>query len=132
MSVGSSADKFNTVSNDHGHTPKCDFPVLDRKYTFWVNLIQKIKIASLNWNLVPRLVRKSWIQLWYSFFLFFYQKNLFLSKFGPKGQNCQFKLKLLPRLFRIHRIQWWCSPFPISNWNSLLRHVWYKKPKFSV
>ena len=42
------AEKFNIVSNDHGRTRKCDFPVSDRKYPFWANLLQKIKIFSLS------------------------------------------------------------------------------------
>ena len=31
------------------------FFVLDCKYPFWVNSVQKIKMVSLNWILVPRL-----------------------------------------------------------------------------
>ena len=31
------------------------FSFLDWKYSFWVNLVQKFKIVSLNWNLMPRL-----------------------------------------------------------------------------
>ena len=30
------------VSNDHGHTQRYDFSVLDRKHPFWSNLAQKI------------------------------------------------------------------------------------------
>ena len=26
------------------------FPVFDRKYIFWANLLQKIKIVNLSWN----------------------------------------------------------------------------------
>ena len=48
MSVGSRAGKFNIVSNNHGHTEKCDFFALVRKYHFWENLVQKIKIVSLS------------------------------------------------------------------------------------
>ena len=46
--VGRRLEKFIMVSNDHGHTQKCNFPVLDREYPFWVNLIQKMKIVSLS------------------------------------------------------------------------------------
>ena len=35
------------------------FCVLDRKYPFWANLFQKIKIVSLSSNFVPRLI---WIE----------------------------------------------------------------------
>ena len=31
--------------------------VFEWKYPFWVNLVQKIKIISLSWNLVPTLIR---------------------------------------------------------------------------
>ena len=33
------------------------FSVLDRKYSFSANLVQKIKMVSLRQNLVPRLSR---------------------------------------------------------------------------
>ena len=38
--------KFNIVRNDHGHTQRCEFSVLDRKQPFRANLEQKIKIVS--------------------------------------------------------------------------------------
>ena len=44
------------------------FPVLDQKYPFWTNLIQKSKIVSLNWNLVTTVIV---IMFWD--FLMFYQ-----------------------------------------------------------
>ena len=44
------------------------FPVLDQKYPFWTNLIQKSKIVSLNWNLVTTIIV---IMFWD--FLMFYQ-----------------------------------------------------------
>ena len=34
MSVGPRTEKFNIASNDHGHTQKCNFSVLDWKYSF--------------------------------------------------------------------------------------------------
>ena len=41
-------EKFRIVSDNHGLTQKCDFSVLGRKYAFWVNLAQKIKVVSLS------------------------------------------------------------------------------------
>ena len=38
------------------------FSVLDRKYPFQADLAQKIKTASLNWNLVPNLIQICGIQ----------------------------------------------------------------------
>ena len=56
MSVYRHVEKYNIVSNDSGHTQKCDFFILDRKYPFLGNLVQKIKIVSLSWISVPRLI----------------------------------------------------------------------------
>ena len=42
----------------------------DRKYLFLINLVQKIKIVNLSWNLVPRLIRLCRTQWWYLLFLF--------------------------------------------------------------
>ena len=33
------------------------FAALDQKYIFWANVIQKIKIISLSWNSVRRLIQ---------------------------------------------------------------------------
>ena len=38
------------------------FAALDQKYLFGANLVQKIKIASLSWNLLPRLIQIRRIQ----------------------------------------------------------------------
>ena len=103
--------------------------VLDWKYPFWTNLVQKIKIVSFSWNfgpvlipicrmqwrcslflfftfslflfklvslswfLVPRLIWICRIQCWCVRFFRFGPETHFLGKFGPKNQNCQFKLK---------------------------------------
>ena len=41
-------EKLNIVSNDQGSTQKCIFFVLNRKYPFSANLVQKIKIVSFS------------------------------------------------------------------------------------
>ena len=111
------------------------FSVFDWNYPLWVNLVQKIKLVNLNWNLVPRLIQICRFQWWCLFFLFETRSTLFgkiwskkwnlsfqaeiwynekfgyvefhggvhffcfgletpfLGKFGPKNENCQFKLK---------------------------------------
>ena len=84
--------KFNIASNDHWPTRKCNFFVSDRKYPFWENLVQNIKIVILSWNLIPRLIWICRIQWWCSLF-YFRPETPFLLKFGPKNQNCQFKMK---------------------------------------
>ena len=83
---------FNIVSNDHGRIHSCDFFVFDWIYPFGANLIQKIKIVSLNWKLVRKLIWICRIQWWYSFFCFRLE-TLFFGKLGPKNLNCKFKLK---------------------------------------
>ena len=74
------------------------FSVCDRKYPFWVNLIQKVKINSLSWNMIPTLIRIRRIQWRCSLYAEFNHaenrlKIPFLGKFGPKNQDYQFKLK---------------------------------------
>ena len=54
----------------------------------------KIKIVSLSYYLVPRLIRIHGIQWWCSFFFHFWLEISFLGKFGPTNQICQFKLKM--------------------------------------
>ena len=46
------------------------FCVFDWKYPFWENSIQKIKIVSLNWNLVVSLIQICRIQCDVHFFSF--------------------------------------------------------------
>ena len=77
--------------------------IFNWKYLFWVNLVQKLKIISLSWNFVPRLIQICRIPWWCSLFLFS-TGNTFLGKFGPKNQNCQFELKFRTRLIWICRI----------------------------
>ena len=86
--------KFGTYSNSRMQNSTVMFilPVFDWKYAFWANFVQKIKIITLSWNLVPTLIRACRIQWWCSFFLFLIG-NTFLGKFAPKNRNCHFKLK---------------------------------------
>ena len=57
---------------------KMRFFALDRKHPFWANLVQKIKTAEFNSDV---------------HFFGFQPEITFLGKFGPKNQNCPFKLK---------------------------------------
>ena len=67
------------------------FSVFDGKCPFWANLILKLDIVRLSWNLLP-----SWFE--YTAFnrdvhlFFFWPKIPFFSKLDP--ESCQFKLKL--------------------------------------
>ena len=87
------------------------FSVFNQKYSFWANLFKKIKIISLSWNWVIRIVRICRSLRWFSLFLFLTRSNLFLAnltqklkkcfslgipflgKFGPKNQGCRLKMK---------------------------------------
>ena len=124
--------KFGTYTNSNMQNSMVMFIffVFDRKYPFWANLVQKVKIISWSWNLVARLIRICWIQwccslfsfltgsallgqIWskLSIFTVFFvsdQKRPFLGKFGPKCQK-------FARLIRIRNQRWW-----IQRWCSLI------------
>ena len=82
--------KFGTDTNSNMQNSMVmfTFSVFDQKYPFWGNLVQKVKIISWSWNLVPRLIRIYRIQCWCSLFLFLMGNMLF-------GQILSKKLKLL-------------------------------------
>ena len=58
------AQKLNTCS------PWTACSLFDWKYLFWANLIQKLKIKSLSWNFVSRLIQICRIPWSCSLFLF--------------------------------------------------------------
>ena len=64
--------KFGTSTNLHMQNSMVlfIFSVWDQKQPFWANLVQKIRLVSLGWTLVPRVIRIYRIQWWCSFFLF--------------------------------------------------------------
>ena len=62
------------------------FSVLDWENFFWANLVQKIKIFSLSWTLVPRLIWICRIQWCCSLFLF-QTKNTLLGQIWSKKSN---------------------------------------------
>ena len=74
------------------------FSAFDRKYPFWENLVQKVKMVSLSWILIPR----------------FQLEIPFSNKFSPVNQNC-LCWNLVLKLIRIWRIQWWCSLFSVFD-----------------
>ena len=72
------------------------FSVLVRKHPLWANLSQKIKIVSLSWNLLPRLIE--YVEFnGYIHFFYFRTETPFLGKLVQKINlnllNCQFKLE---------------------------------------
>ena len=56
------------------------------------NFFLRIKIVSLRWNLILRLIGVCRVQWRCSLFLFRLE-ILFGGKFGPKNEDCKFKLK---------------------------------------
>ena len=68
------------------------FFLLEWKYPFWANLVQKSKILILSWNSEPTLIRTCRVQWWCSFVLFFIENTPF-GQIWSKNQNYQLKLK---------------------------------------
>ena len=68
------------------------FFVFEWKYPFWANLVQKIKIISWSWNLVPTQLEHAEFNGDVHSFCFWLEIP-FLGKFSPKSQNYQLKLK---------------------------------------
>ena len=59
--------KFGTKTSANMQKSVVTFSVLQRKCTFWANLVQKSRIVTLSWNLVFRLIRICRIQCIFSF-----------------------------------------------------------------
>ena len=111
------------------------FSVLDRKYSFWANLVQKSKIVSLSWNLVPRLTWICRIQWSFSFLFFFSfldQKYSFWANLVQKFKTVCLKWYLVPRLIRICITQWWCLLLLFYTRNAFFGYIWSKIPKLFV
>ena len=90
------------------------FFVFNRKYSFWANFIQKIKIVSLRWSLVTSLIRICRIQRCCSLFSFSIRNTLF-QQISQKIKIISLRWNLVLRLIRICRIQRCCSLFSVFN-----------------
>ena len=86
--------KFGTQnnSNQQNSIVKFTFSEFNRKYPFWVNLVQTIRIYSLRPILILRLIRIRRVQQRCSFFSVFEWKYNFLKILFEKV-NSLFKLK---------------------------------------
>ena len=62
-------------------------------FLFFTFSLFLFKLVSLSWYLVPRLIRICRIQCWCVHCFCFGPETYSLGKFGPKNQNCKFKLK---------------------------------------
>ena len=124
--------KSNIVRNEHGHTQRCEFSVIDKKHPFWTNLAQKIKIVSPSYNLVPKPIRICRIHWWWSLFPFLTENTyLFGGKFGPISQNVSLCWNLVLRLIWIWIIQWWCWYFLFLK-NTFWANLVEKNKSFSL
>ena len=103
---------------DHECTHKCDISVSERKYLFWANLVQNIKIVSLSWDLVPSLIRICRIQWQWSLFPFLAGNTNFGQTWSKKSNQISLHLNLGPKLIQISWIQWRSSRFFVFDWNS--------------
>ena len=125
-----------TTQKANACSPWTACSVFNWKYLFWVNLVQKLKIISLSWNFVPRLIQICRIPWWCSFFLFltgntpldrnlaprdlfeytefsddvnffrFWPEIPFCANFVQKIKNCKFELKFCTRLISICKIMY--------------------------
>ena len=116
------------------------FSVLNQKNLFGVNLVHKIKIVSLRWNLVPRLIRICGIQWWCSLLLFLtinipgqiWSKNrkLFKVKFDKKTNSDMQNSMVVSVLSVLDRISYpfWANlvqkiKIASSSWKLVLRLI---------
>ena len=113
--------KFGTCTNSNvqNSVVMFTFSVFNWNYPFWANLVQKIKIVSLSWNLVPKLIRKYRIQWHCSFFFVLVRKHPFWANLVQKIKLVSLSWNLVPRLIRICRTQWCCSRFLFNIVNNL-------------
>ena len=84
------------------------FSILYWKYPFLTYLVQKSKVVSLSWKLVPRLIRLCRIQWWCSVFPFSTVNTLFMGNSFQKMKIASLSWDLVHWLIWIFRIQWWC------------------------
>ena len=126
--------KFGTQSNSNMQDSMVMFncSVFDKKYPFWVNLVQKLKIVSLRWNMGPRLIHIWRIQWWCSLFLFSTASTFFGQIWSKKFKIVSLGWNLGPSLIWTCRIQWWCLLVLFSIENILFRQIWSKNSKLSV
>ena len=96
------------------------FFVFEWKYSFWGNLVQKIKILILSWNLVPTLIQTCRIQWWYSFILFLIENTIF-------GQIWSKKSKL-----SVEAEIWYLDLFEYAEFNDAVHAFcfWVERPFF--
>ena len=84
------------------------FFVCDWKFCFWENLVQNVKITSLTWNWVSRLIGIRRVQYDAHFFVFNLKYN-FCANLVQNIKINSWSWNLAASLIRISKIQWCCS-----------------------
>ena len=121
------------------HWTNCS--VFNWKYLFWVNLTQKLKIYSLSWHFVSRLIQICRIPCWCSLFLSL-TGNIFFSKFGPKNQIVSLSWNFITDYFEYAELcrKYVVFTFPVLDhknpfWTNLIKKIktvslnWNSVPK---
>ena len=93
------------------------FSVFDRKYPFFENMIQRIKIVNLSW------MQNSMV-LWY--FTLLDRKYPFWVNLFQKMKIINLSWNSAQRLIRIWRIHWWSSLLLFSIRNTFLGQILYQ------
>ena len=126
--------KFGTYtsSNMQNSMVMFIFFAFDRKYPFWANSVQNIKILTLSWNLVHTPIRTCRIQWLCSIFFVFEWKYPFWANLFQKIKIVILCWNLVSTLIGTCRIQWWCSFFLFLIWYTLFGQIWSKKSKLLV
>ena len=120
-----------TTQKANACSPWTACSVFNWKYLFWVNLVQKLKIISLSWNFVPRLIQICRIPWWCSFFFVFDWKYLSWQNWFKKS-----KLSVWAEISRKTNFNKQNSmmifTFWVFDWKYLLGQIWSKKSKLLV
>ena len=113
--------KFDAFTNSNMQNSMVVFTflVFDQKCPFWVNLVQKVRIISLSWNLVPTLIRISRIQWWCSL-SGFDREYTFWANLVQKIKIFSLRWGLILKLIEIRTIQWRYSILSFSAGNTFL------------
>ena len=117
-----------TAQKANAGSPWTACSVFDWKDPFWVNLVQKLKIVSLSWNFVLRIIQICRITQYVHIF-FFQPEQIFWINLIQKVKIASWSWNLVPRLIRICWIQWWCSLFLFLIIYVLLGKIWSKNLK---
>ena len=75
-----------TTQKANACSPWTACSVFSWKCLFWVNLVQKLKIISLSWNFVPRLIQICRIPWWCSLFPLLTRKTIFEQIWSKKSK----------------------------------------------